>query len=105
MFHDDCEIERVARDLIERTLPYAEWTHAAHFAAALWLLRHPRVLTRHGGIEPVIRRYNEAVGVPNSATRGYHATITLAQSTAMLNGERAKGNFNTDEKIIEQAGR
>ena len=28
-----------------------------------------------------------------------HATITLAQSTAMLNDERAKGNFNTDEKI------
>ena len=32
-----------------------------------------------------------------------HATITLAQSSAMLNGERAKGNFNTDEKIAEQA--
>jgi Zn-dependent M28 family amino/carboxypeptidase len=32
-----------------------------------------------------------------------HATIVLAQSTAMLNGERAKGNFNTDEKIAEQA--
>ena len=28
-----------------------------------------------------------------------HATITLAQSTAMLNGERAKGNFNTDKKM------
>jgi peptidase M28-like protein len=34
-----------------------------------------------------------------------HATITLAQSTAMLNGERPKGNFNTDAKIAEQAAR
>ena len=34
-----------------------------------------------------------------------HATITLAQSTAMLNGERAKGNFNADEKIADQAAR
>ena len=34
-----------------------------------------------------------------------HATITLAQSSAMLNGERAKGNFNTDANIAEQAAR
>ena len=31
---------------------------------------------------PVIRRYNEAVGVPNSDTRGYHATITEASLRA-----------------------
>jgi hypothetical protein len=77
-YTSDAEIERVARALLDRTLPYAEWTHAAHFAAALWLLRHPDVLFAHGGIEPVIRRYNEAVGVPNSDKRGYHATITIA---------------------------
>jgi hypothetical protein len=77
-YDSDAEIERVARGLIDRSLPYTEWTHAAHFAAALWLLRHPRVLAAHGGIERVIRRYNDAVGVPNDDTRGYHATITLA---------------------------
>jgi hypothetical protein len=99
MFHDDCEIERVARGLIERTLPYAEWTHTAHFAAALWLLRHPRVLAMHGGIEPVIRRYNEAVGVPNSATRGYHATITLASmrgAAAYLRPERSLADCHAE---------
>ena len=32
-----------------------------------------------------------------------HATITLAQSSAMLNGERGKGNFNNDGKIADQA--
>lgn len=77
-YDSDAAIERVALGLIDRTLPYAEWTHAAHFAAALWLLRHPEVLARRGGIEPLIRAYNEAIGVPNSETRGYHATITLA---------------------------
>jgi hypothetical protein len=77
-YASDAEIERLARGLLERTLPDAEWTHGAHFAAALWLLRHPDALAAHGGIERVIRRYNEAVGVPNSDTRGYHATITLA---------------------------
>lgn len=36
------------------------------------------MLAEHGGIESVIRRYNRAVGVPESPTRGFHATITEA---------------------------
>lgn len=78
----ETDIARIAAGVLARTLPYAEWTHAAHFAAALWLLRHPEVLLQHGGMEPVIRGYNEAVGVPNTDTRGYHATITEASLRA-----------------------
>ena len=78
----ESDIERIAAGVLARTHPYPEWTHAAHFAAALWLLRHPDTLRRHGGMEPVIRGYNEAVGVPNSDTRGYHATITEASLRA-----------------------
>jgi hypothetical protein len=74
----EADIERIAAGVLDLTHPYAEWSHAAHFAAALWLLRHPDVLRSSGGMGSVIRRYNEAVGVPNSATRGYHATITIA---------------------------
>jgi hypothetical protein len=78
----EADIERIAAGVLDRTHPYAEWTHAAHFAAALWLLRHPAVLQHHGGMEPIIRSYNEAVGVPNTAIRGYHATITEASLRA-----------------------
>jgi hypothetical protein len=78
----ETDIERIAAGVLARTHPYTEWSHAAHFAAALWLLRHPHVLRQHGGMEPVIRAYNEAVGVPNSDTRGYHATITEASLRA-----------------------
>lgn len=78
----ESDIERIAAGVLDLTHPYAEWTHAAHFAAALWLLRHPDILRRHGGMEPVIRRYNEAVGVPNTETRGYHSTITEASLRA-----------------------
>ena len=74
----EADIERIAAGVLDLTHPYAEWTHAGHFAAALWLLRHPDVLRQQGGMGQVIRRYNAAVGVPNSATRGYHATITIA---------------------------
>ena len=74
----EADIERIAAGVLDLTHPYADWTHAAHFAAALWLLRHPDVLQSSGGMGSVIRSYNEAVGVPNDATRGYHATITIA---------------------------
>jgi hypothetical protein len=91
MITTDADIERIAAGVLDRTHPYGEWTHAAHFAAALWLLRHPDVLLRNGGIEPVIRRYNEVAGVPNSDSRGYHATITIAslRATAQALAEAA----------------
>ncbi|WP_156427320.1 hypothetical protein [Novosphingobium sp. Fuku2-ISO-50] len=39
-FDDDDAIERTARAMIDCSLPKAQWTHAAHFAVALWILRH-----------------------------------------------------------------
>lgn len=77
----DDDIERIARGVIDRTLPKAEWTHAAHFAAALWMI------TRHGPdaerlMPGLIRAYNEATNTPNTDTGGYHETITLASLRA-----------------------
>ena len=74
----ELEIERIALGMVGCTLPKPEWTHRAHFAAALWLLAHPDVLAREGGMAPLIRRYNNATGTPNTETSGYHETITLA---------------------------
>lgn len=76
-FSTDADIERIARGLIDRSLPKPEWTHAAHFAAALWLLRH-RGDAALSEMPPLIRAYNEATGVANTDTGGYHETITLA---------------------------
>lgn len=64
------------------SLPHAEWTHAAHFALALWLCRHRPDLTPEAEIGAIIRRYNLAKGTPNSDTEGYHATITIASMRA-----------------------
>ena len=73
----DTEIEHIARGLIDRTLPKSGWTHAAHFAAALFLLRH-RGDTAFHDLPPLIRAYNESTGVANTDTGGYHETITVA---------------------------
>ena len=78
---NDDDIDRIARGVMDRTLPKAEWTHAAHFAAALWLI------ARHGDdavrvMPGLIRAYNEATSTPNTDTSGYHETITLVSLRA-----------------------
>ena len=79
-FSREEDIARLGEGLLARTLPKAEWTHAAHFAAALWLMRAghdaPAVMPA------MIRSYNEAAGGVNSDTAGYHETITQASLRA-----------------------
>jgi len=81
-YTDDAEIERVARGLLDRTLPKAEWTHAAHFAATLWLMRHRADLDLPAALPGIIRSYNEAAGGRNTDSEGYHETITQASIRA-----------------------
>lgn len=81
-FPDDAAIEHLALRMIDRTLPKAEWTHAAHFALALWLLRHRPELTTPDAMRALISGYNESLGGVNSDTAGYHHTITLASMRA-----------------------
>jgi len=80
-FSSDTEIDHIGRGLRDRTLPKIEWTHAAHFAAALWLLRQPEMHADRD-MPGMIRAYNEATGVPNTDTSGYHETITLGSLRA-----------------------
>lgn len=69
-------------DLVQRfdacAVPRREWTHTAHLAVGLWYAG------RHGAdaalerLRSGIRRLNESNGVENSATNGYHETVTCA---------------------------
>ena len=83
LYRCESEIERVGRGLLDRSLPKAEWTHAAHFAAAFWLVRHPH-MHAFREMPKLIRAYNEATGVANTDTSGYHETITLASLRVTL---------------------
>jgi hypothetical protein len=80
-FSSDAEIVRIGHGLLDRSLQKSEWIHAAHFAAALWLLRSPSAdaLREMPGL---IRAYNEATGVANTDHGGYHETITLGSLRA-----------------------
>lgn len=81
-YPDDAAIERLGRALLDRSLPKREWTHAAHFAAALWLLRDHGLAATAARMPAIIRAYNEASGTPNTDDSGYHETITLASLRA-----------------------
>ena len=73
----EADIDRIGRSVKARTLPKREWTHAAHFAAAMWVLTHPSLIAERD-MPAVIRAYNEASGTPNTDSTGYHETITQA---------------------------
>ena len=80
-FNSDSEISHIANGLINRTLPRSEWTHAAHWAAAVWLMHNDQ----HDPFKEMpdfIRAYNEATGTPNTDSEGYHETITIASLRA-----------------------
>ena len=81
-FTCDADVAAIGRRLIDRTLPKPAWTHGAHFAAALWLIRERPDLTPASDMPPLIRAYNEATGVANTDEGGYHETITLASLRA-----------------------
>jgi hypothetical protein len=78
----DEDIECTARGVLDRSLPKAEWTHVAHLAVTLWLLRHRPDIALEARMPSFIRAYNEATGVRNTETSGYHETITLASISA-----------------------
>lgn len=75
------DIRRIGEGVLRLTLPKPEWTHHAHFAAAVWLLTHPDHDAARD-MPGLIRAYNEATGVENTDTSGYHETITQASLRA-----------------------
>ena len=77
-FPTDAHFEELATRVLDRTLPHAEWTHEAHFAFALWMLRHRPDRSNPEAFRGIIVSLNEAHGTPNTDSSGYHHTITIA---------------------------
>lgn len=73
---NDREATEIYARLSTCTLPKPEWTHEAHLAACWAALRELRVETALDVLRDTICVYNTATGVENTATSGYHETIT-----------------------------
>lgn len=82
LYADDDVVASIGRRFLDRSLPKTEWTHAGHVAATLFLLYRRPELDLSRALPPLIRAYNEATGVRNGPTTGYHETITQASIRA-----------------------
>ena len=89
IFASEADVHHIGEGLMARSLAKEEWTHAAHFAAALWLMRYRADLQPSVAMPGLIRAFNESVGGVNSDTAGYHETITQASLRA------ARGIFDS----------
>jgi len=83
IYASETEIIRIGEGFAARTLPKGEWNHAAHFAAALWLMRYRPDLDAAREMPRLIRAYNESLGGVNDDSSGYHETITQASLRAL----------------------
>jgi hypothetical protein len=102
------ETERVARGLIDCTLPKGEWTHHAHLRAGLWhVLRYSDPIAL-GLLRERIAAYNQATGVANTQSTGYHETNTrfyVVMIRAFLRSTDAALPVDTlAETLIEHIG-
>lgn len=97
---NDAAIARLARAMIDCSLPKAEWTHEGHFAAALWLLRHRPDLATPDAMRGLIMRYNEAIHTPNTDSSGYHHSITIASLRAAAHHLDALGPHTPLHEVL-----
>lgn len=75
-FPNDCAVRRIGEGLLGCTLPRADWTHEAHLAACLWIVRDRPDIDPARDLRTIISLHNESVGGVNDDHQGYHETIT-----------------------------
>jgi hypothetical protein len=72
------DVHDLATRFAAATLPRSEWTHLAHMAAGLWHVDRYGPDEARARLRTGIRRLNESHGTANTATTGYHETVTCA---------------------------
>ncbi len=76
-FESDEEVELLIERFENCAVTAEEWTHAAHLTAALWYALHFELPEATNKMRAGIFKLNEAHGMPNTPTRGYHETLTV----------------------------
>jgi hypothetical protein len=83
------------------TLPREQWTHAAHLRVGAWHVHRSGLEGALQDMPPLIRRYNELSGVPNTDSSGYHETLTVAYLREIDRVVRELATATTFEDSIE----
>ena len=72
------DIESLVGRFLDCTLPKGEWTHQAHLTVGAWHVDRYGPAEALARLRDGIRALNDSHGTINSATSGYHETITRA---------------------------
>lgn len=99
LFADADAITRIGTGLLDRSLPRADWTHEAHLAACLWLVRERSDIAIEAELPAIIRSYNEAVGGVNDDHQGYHETLTQLYIAGVRAHHAAHGKLDLLESV------
>ena len=91
--------EQIAAGLLDASLPQSEWTHRGHITAAHVLISTHGPETTLALCRERIPRLNDAHGVENSDTGGYHDTLTVFYVAAVSDAV-ARG-LTIDETIAD----
>lgn len=95
----DAELEDLVRRFNACAVPRSEWTHAAHLAVGLW---HVARYGREDALQRLragITRLNESNGVVNSATGGYHETVTRAYVNLLADFAARHADMTAGERV------
>jgi len=87
---DDAALDAFIAAWRAGTLPRPEWTHAAHVGVCAWHAWGGVPLDDvFAAMKRGIIAYNEAVGTANTATSGYHETLTRFWAQVIVDHLRA----------------
>lgn len=89
---DHQSVEALIAGFEDGTWPASQWTHHSHIYMALWYLSKWPAEEASIRIKKGIRKYNESQGGENTATSGYHETITEFY-IRILSSFRERTNF------------
>jgi hypothetical protein len=95
------DIEELAARFVDATLPRSEWTHLAHLAVGTWHVQRYGLDEALARLRIGIRRLNDSHGTLNSATSGYHETVTRAYVALLAQFvERCPAGMETRERVL-----
>jgi len=104
IYNKDEEVNLLAKAFEERTLPKAEWTHAAHLVVGLYYCYHNSFGMAKNLMSDGIYWLNDAHGTPNTETSGYHETLTVFWLRTVANfiekAEHGKGLAELANELV-----
>lgn len=93
--------EEIVEKFFAREIPINEWTHEAHLRVALWHLLRFNPEESLIRLRNEIKEFNGSIGVSNTATSGYHETITYFYVSMIVDFLSQQDNTRSIDELAE----